>query len=411
MYIVGEDLRKELIQQGYTHTQELLKASLVVADTAELINTNGAKNFASLSVEKYAVINSKQMYSIDEIKCIKNAGFTLITKEKLLPLLEKQRRVEIDDQDNQVIFEDDETEIQQPVLITQAKMNKNFIEKHIRQRLTIAVYSAAGGVGKTTTALNIAAACGISGHNVVCIDFDLNFGDTDMAAGMTDPHRRNKIICRDCYAPKGEWVNIANWRTFVYKNIKENTLRHGSGFNLIPAYPYTGMVLPYAEAEDLLKIMRDIYDIIIVDLGVDAFSEHAQAALQKADLIINVGGQDEKTIGKIIHFKSVFNDFETEKIKLIVNMVRPTGRYTAKELAEELGFKEYYEVPFDEAGCMAAKNMKKLFVQLDDSEAGTAYWQFAKNVLPLTIADTVPSSNKGTSLFKKLVPKFFTRRG
>lgn len=274
------------------------------------------------------------------------------------------------------------------------------------RRASIGVsFSAGGGVGKTTIASNIGCTTALMGIPTVAVDLDLGYGDLDTATGLVDPTDRTKII--KAKAPADGWVTVSDWRRYAV-SLKQNILQHNSGLYVIPAYPYAGDDLSESEVEELLYSVSEIFGFVVVDLGVDGFSPHARVALRMADVVMMVGGQDEKTIGKISHFLKQEGGYNN-KMSLVINKVSPTGFYSPGEVAKKLGFDRYYEIPLDEKGINAAKKQRKLVVQLPGSAAGDALKRYAAEVLPFKL-DAPPQGkkteafsfmNKIKSLFKR----------
>lgn len=245
----------------------------------------------------------------------------------------------------------------------------------------IASFSASGGVGKTFSTINIGGSAALEGISSVAVDLDFGFGDIDTAIGLVDPSKRDKIIDKKGFAPKTGWATVAQWRQYA-RNLKGNLLRHNSGMYILPCYPHVGYdTIPDTEIEDLILTLAEQFDLITIDLGVDAFSPHARTALKIADTVFLVGGQDEKTIGKLTQFLGT-KESHIEKMRLIINMVTPTGYYAPKEIAKKLNFNTFDEIPMDQQGVNAANKARKLTIQLNGSAAGEAVKKIAGKHLP-----------------------------
>ncbi len=170
------------------------------------------------------------------------------------------------------------------------------------RRAPIAVsFSSEGGVGKTFVASNMACYVSLAGIPTVAVDLDMGYGDLDTAVGLVDPNVRTKVIDKKAKVPENGWVTVSDWRRYAV-NLKQNILQHNSGLYVIPAYPYAGSDISESEIEDLLYTVSETFGFVVADLGVDGFSPHARVALRMADVVMLVGGQSEKTIGKISHF-------------------------------------------------------------------------------------------------------------
>ena len=246
-----------------------------------------------------------------------------------------------------------------------------------------AFFSASGGVGKTFTSINIAGAAALNGINTIAVDLDFGYGDMDTAVGLVEPTQRDKVIDRKARVPKTGWATVPKWRRYA-PNLETNLLRHNSELSVLPCYPYAGSEIPSTEIEDLIVTLAEKFDMVAIDLGVDAFSPHASTALRLADKVFLIGSQDEKTIGKLTQY--LCSDYaQKEKTELIINMVKATGYYSPKEISVKLGFGEFNEIPLDHQGVNAAQKAHKLTVQLRGSAAGDAVKAIASKHLPFEI--------------------------
>lgn len=121
---------------------------------------------------------------------------------------------------------------------------------------TIAITNQKGGVGKTTTAVNLAASVAASGQSVLLIDLDPQ-GNATMGCGVdknTLVHSANEVLLRDCL-------------------LEQACLSTGAGFDLLPANgdltvaEVTLMEQPHRETV-LYKALQPVqqrYDYIFID--------------------------------------------------------------------------------------------------------------------------------------------------
>jgi len=109
----------------------------------------------------------------------------------------------------------------------------------MRNRKIIAIANQNGGVGKTTTAMNLGAALAESGENVLLVDIDPQ-GTLTIAHGF-DPDNLSKTI----------YTALIDH----HFNIKETILKTKNGPNLIPA----NLDLSAAEIELLSELGRETY--------------------------------------------------------------------------------------------------------------------------------------------------------
>ena len=153
--------------------------------------------------------------------------------------------------------------------------------------ITIAI--SKGGVGKTTTALNLAAEFGIHGYKVLLIDTDEQGNTTFSATGMT----------KDNFTGKGLFDMMRSFNILPPSNFISET--NIPNTDIIPTNLLTGQIqnqLPilktqygYAEYVYLascLESLKNNYDIIIIDTPPAKCSLTLSAIYAADDVIIPV---------------------------------------------------------------------------------------------------------------------------
>ena len=143
----------------------------------------------------------------------------------------------------------------------------------------VTVFSAKGGVGKTTFATNLSAYLAATGSKVLLIDLDLAFGDVGISLQMLP---QNSII---------DLVSMAG-------NIDEQAInavvtKHDSGLEAIsaPAEPSDADRVPGTTVAELIRVAKRHYDYVILDTP-PAFTSHVLAAFDDSDLLILIATLD-----------------------------------------------------------------------------------------------------------------------
>lgn len=148
-----------------------------------------------------------------------------------------------------------------------------------RTARVVTVFSAKGGVGKTTFATNLSAYLASTGSKVLLIDLDLAFGDVGISLQMLP---QNSII---------DLVGMAG-------NIDEQAInavvtKHDSGLEAIsaPAEPSDADRVPGTTVAELIRVAKRHYDYVILDTP-PAFTSHVLAAFDDSDLLILIATLD-----------------------------------------------------------------------------------------------------------------------
>lgn len=153
--------------------------------------------------------------------------------------------------------------------------------------LTVCLYNNKGGVGKTTTTLNLAAILTRLGKRVLVVDFDPQQGDLTNSLGL----QLNTVSLRDCLMDNSSDIQ-ATIQPFV---VKDKSGKQVKLFDVIPADP---KMAEYTEADlaariqkgaarlrDLLKIFTYEYDYILIDCPT-SWMFFSQSSVYAADAVL-----------------------------------------------------------------------------------------------------------------------------
>jgi pilus assembly protein CpaE len=148
-----------------------------------------------------------------------------------------------------------------------------------RSGRVVTVFSAKGGVGKTTISTNLGVYLASTGSRVLLVDLDLAFGDVAISLQLTPSRTASDLI-----AMSGELDS---------KGLASAVTRHASGLDTLcaPDTPADADRIPAATTTKLLLVARGMYDFVIVDTP-PAFTEHVLAALDVTDVSILIATMD-----------------------------------------------------------------------------------------------------------------------
>ena len=153
---------------------------------------------------------------------------------------------------------------------------------------TIAIYHNKGGVGKTTTVVNLAAALSKKGKRVLIIDLDSQ-ANTTFAAGLVkfasedDDTLKDKNIYNVIYYPKSSYIpEVALKGTFTYPQV-----------DVIPAHinliwQEANLIDKESSKLQLIKkldLVKDSYDIVLIDTP-PSLNLYAKVALIACDYLV-----------------------------------------------------------------------------------------------------------------------------
>ncbi len=149
-----------------------------------------------------------------------------------------------------------------------------------RDGRVITVFSAKGGVGKTTISTNLATYLASTGARTLLIDLDLMFGDVAISLHVQPPSSVHDLVVMSGHIDD--------------QGVQSVVTRHEpSGLDIIaaPPDPADAERVPAHVIVELLRVARSSYEYIIVDTP-PSFTEHVLAAFDLSDLTILVATLD-----------------------------------------------------------------------------------------------------------------------
>lgn len=144
----------------------------------------------------------------------------------------------------------------------------------------VTVFSAKGGVGKTTLSTNIATHLALSGLRTLLVDLDLSFGDVGISMQLTPTSS-----VHDALAMRGH-LDPAGLAQLV-------THHEASGLDVVtaPVDPSHADRIPAEVITELLRVAAGVYDFVIVDTP-PSFTEHVLAACDLSNLLVLIATLD-----------------------------------------------------------------------------------------------------------------------
>jgi MinD-like ATPase involved in chromosome partitioning or flagellar assembly len=228
------------------------------------------------------------------------------------------------------------------------------------QRMTVAFWGTGGGVGKTSLAVNFAAAFGVIGmRKTLLMDLDMTRGAVAPRLKLRPEH--NIFALFNTLVPE---YNRAGRASCLPRHLTAQTQLWGRGRSSkleclagVPAMHVAGLPVFRDDPERTQALIRSVletahrqYDFVIVDLGPDINNDVHYTALDYADLVLTVVRPDvadvHSTAQTVPSLREVFGE-RVGKFELIVNQWTEEAGIRMKDLIDVIGMKKFGSVPYD----------------------------------------------------------------
>jgi len=214
-----------------------------------------------------------------------------------------------------------------------------------------------GGVGKTTTAVNVAAAMEEDGYDVVVVDADLGMANLAAMLGV-DPETSIHQVLAGGDAVSGALTEVQGGITIV------------PGEQSLEAFADADP----AKLKKVIKTLRNAYDVVLIDTGA-GLSHETTVPLGLADGILLITTPDDVAVGDAVKTAELADRVGGDVIGAILN--RTTTETDVEDIAEQFDSKLFAVIPDD----IEATENEPLVLNTPDSPAADAYRQLTEQLI------------------------------
>ncbi|SFR89761.1 septum site-determining protein MinD [Halomicrobium zhouii] len=213
-----------------------------------------------------------------------------------------------------------------------------------------------GGVGKTTTAVNVGAALQEKGHDVVVVDADLGMANLGAMLGIDHATSLHEILAGDAA-------------------VSEALTDAPGGLTIIPGEQSLDAFADAdpAKLRQVIKTLRNAYDVVMIDTGA-GLSHEVAVPLGLADGIVLVTTPDDVAVGDTVKTAQLADRIDGDVIGAVLNRV--TRHTDVAEIQDRLGFQLLAVVPDDQK----ATSEEPLVVNTPESPAAEAFRLLTDNL-------------------------------
>lgn len=259
----------------------------------------------------------------------------------------------------------------------------------------IVVTSGKGGVGKTTTTANLAAALARIGHRVVAVDGDVGLRNLDVIMGL-----ENRIVYTLIDALEGACrLN----QTFIRDKRVENLY-------LIPtAQSKTKDAVSAEQMHHVCGELRKEFDYVLIDspAGIEAGFKNAAAGADEALVVTTPEVSAVRDADRII---GLLESMEKTPIRLIVNRIKPQmikrgDMLGVSDVLDILAIDLIGMVPDDESVVTSANRGEPLTIS-STSRASIAFTNIANRLLGHNVPFMDMEDNEAGGILGRLKKAF-----
>jgi pilus assembly protein CpaE len=232
----------------------------------------------------------------------------------------------------------------------------------------IQFFSAKGGVGKTTLAINMACALAAQNKKVALVDLNLQFGDVGVFLDIT----------------KGDTIaDMVEENSFELATMKSYLIRHYSGVQVLlstSSPEYAELIRP-EHIETILSTLRSEFDYIVIDSG-NTLNDCAVSSFEISDTIYFVVNEDIAALYDAKRSMKVLEALNlSDKIKVVINK-EGGSTIRIKDVSNLLEAAPAFVVPSDvKASTTAINRGIPMVVCSPRSKAAQAITKYAKSLV------------------------------
>lgn len=254
---------------------------------------------------------------------------------------------------------------------------------------TIAIFNQKGGVGKTTTAMNVSGYLAMLGKRTLLVDLD---PQSNATVGLGVMHGKDETVYHALLAGKD-----------IHEVVKRT---HLSGLDLLPSSPdLSGALVELIEVPDRERLLRRLldnvrahYDFIFIDLGPSLNLLTVNGLLAADEVIIPIQCEyySLEGLGQVIETLSLIRENLGHPLTIrgalltMYDKREKLSREMAREIRKRFPYHVYdVEIPRSVALAEASSVQKPVMLYAPQSPGAVAYERLAREIMgaPATVAD------------------------
>lgn len=235
----------------------------------------------------------------------------------------------------------------------------------LKMSKTIGIFSAKGGVGKTTTAINLASALNSFGREIIVIDTDITSPNLGIYLGhLKVPKSLNYILKNN-------------------EDINRAVHTHHTGINIIQGSinPNHTKDINYKKINEKITTLKDKYEIIIID-SAPGSTEEALTDLDFIEEILIVTTPELASVTDALRTVTISKRINKKILGIVLTRTNSHEHEMSKENIEAmLGIPVLSSIPEDKNIPLSAKASAPIVHTNPESKASIAYKELAAKII------------------------------
>ena len=257
----------------------------------------------------------------------------------------------------------------------------------VREGRVVTVFSAKGGVGKTTLSTNTAVHLAHSGLKTLLVDLDLSFGDVAISLQLVPAQS-----VFDAVSMSGNLDDQALASIVV--------THEESGLHVLcaPNDPGDADRIPVPTITEILKVARRSYDYVIVDTP-PSFTEHVLAAVDLSDSLILIATLDIPAVKNLRVAIDTLDMIGSPKDSRIIVLNRADAKVGLRAEDVEAAIKAPIAVNIPNSLTVPASVNRGVAIVLDEPKApvATSIKELVDSYIRVARTDDTPAGPNGSA--------------
>ncbi|MBI2548491.1 AAA family ATPase [Candidatus Woesearchaeota archaeon] len=241
----------------------------------------------------------------------------------------------------------------------------------------VSLVSGKGGVGKTSSAINLAAALTDFGREVILVDADINASNMGILLGYHKP----AVSLQECLAGKKKITNAICIHPSGLKVIFSDVALDAHAFTL-------------EHLGEKLRELQNLAEIILID-GAAGLGEEAKAAIKAADDVMIITNPELPAVTDALKTVKIAKDLKKNILGVVITRVKGDHlEMSPTNINQMLQQKVIATIPDDEVMRSLHRIQYPTVVSHPESKVAKAYRKLAANLIGATYEENLPEPKK-----------------